>query len=190
MKNYFSIIFCVILTVSLYGQDGGMRVYAGTTSLVNKDKIANPDGFSHSGYHIGADGRLMAGGMSFLVGVRYTSVSGSATKDFKLLGHESTLSLMNGRVGLGISLFTFSNLIRVRTKILGSFDIILAKGGPNLSPPGFLLNDGWAGLVTGLGVDVGPIVVDLEYEFGVINGYNQKKSSTFNSLSLSLGFFF
>lgn len=190
MKYYISLVFFFIASISLYSQNGGMRAYIGTTSIVNKDKIVNPDGFSHAGYHIGLDGRLFPGRMAFLVGGRYTSVSRAAIKDFKLKNHKSTLNIMNGRVGLDISILSFSNIIRIRTKALASFDIVLSQNGPNPLPAGFILNDGWAGFVTGIGADIGPAVIDIEYEIGVINGYNKKKSSTFNSLSFSVGFFF
>jgi len=190
MKYIFSILIVFTFMSNSLAQAGGMRVYAGTSSVVNKDIIANPEGFSHSGYHIGADGRLMSGGMSFLVGVRYTSVSQFAVEDFKLFGHESSLAIMNGRVGLDISIYSFTNFLRIRTKALGSFDIVLTQSGPGMPPPGYILNDGWFGLITGLGVDIGPATIDLEYKLGLVNGYNKKKKSTFDSLSLSVGFFF
>jgi len=190
MKTILSTFFCLIFTISLYAQEGGMRVYAGSTSLVNKDIIANPDGFSYSGYHIGVDGRLMSGGMAFIVGGRYTLVSGVPLKDFKLLGHDAPLSIMNGRAGLDISIYSFTNYARIRTKALASFDVVLAQSDNITPPPGYILNDGWFGLVTGLGADIGPAIIDIEFEYGLINGYNKKKDSTFNSLSFSIGFFF
>jgi hypothetical protein len=190
MKNILSLFTFLLMTSSVFCQSGGMRVYVGSTSMVNKDAVANPEGFSHSGFHIGVDGRIMSGGMAFMVGGRFTSTSLTAVKDFKLKGHNSTLSVMNGRVGLDISIFTFTPLIRIRTKALASFDIVLGKSGPDIPLSGYILNDGWAGIVTGLGADIGPVIVDIEYEFGVINGYNKIKGSTFNSLSFSLGFFF
>jgi hypothetical protein len=190
MKFIFTFLVFLFFSSSIYSQVGGMRAYAGITSLVNKDAIANPEGHSHTGYHIGVDGRLMSGGMSFLVGGRYSSVSRAAIKDFKLSGHNSTLSVMNGRVGLDISIYSFSSIIRIRTKALASFDIVLSQGGLDLAPSGYNLNDGWAGLVTGIGADLGPVVIDIEYEFGVIKGYYRKDGSTFDSLSLSVGFFF
>ena len=190
MKYIFSFFLVFTLTTSISAQEGGMRVYLGTTSLVNKDVIANPEGFSHSGFHIGVDGRLMSGGMAFLIGGRFTSVSKTAVKDFKLTGHDSKLTVMNGRAGLDISIYSFTHLARIRTKALASFDLVLTQSGPDIPPNGYSLNDGWLGLVSGLGADIGPAVVDIEFEFGVINGYNQKKKSTFNSLSFSVGFFF
>lgn len=190
MKNILSLFVCIILTTSICAQAGGIRVYAGSTAMVNKDVIASPTGFSHSGFHIGVDGRLMSGRMAFLVGGRFTSTSKVAVKDFKLKGHSSKLTVMNGRGGLDISIFSISHLIRIRTKVLASLDIVLGQSGPDLPPPGYNINDGWAGIVTGLGADIGPAIVDIEYEFGVINGYNKRKDSTFSSLSFSLGFFF
>ncbi len=190
MKYILSLFLFIVLVTSMNAQEGGMRVYAGTTSLVNNDKIPNPEGFSHPGFHVGVDGRLMSGGMAFLVGGRYTSVSRVAVKDFKLSGHSSTLSVMNGRVGLDISIYSFTHFARIRTKALGSFDVVLSQTGADLPPTGFELNDGWFGLITGLGADIGPAIIDIEYEFGLLNGYNKKKESTFNSLSFSVGFFF
>jgi len=190
MKYIFSTLICLTLSLSAIAQEGGMRVYAGSTSLVNNDIIANPAGYSHSGFHIGVDGRLMSGGMAFLVGGRYTSVSSTAVKDFKLTGHESTLSVMNGRAGLDISIYSFTSFARIRTKALASFDIVLSQSSTAMPPQGYTLNDGWLGLVTGLGADIGPAIIDIEYEFGIVNGYNKKKKSTFNSLSFSIGFFF
>ncbi len=167
-----------------------MRVYAGSTSLVNKDLVANPEGSSHSGYHIGVDARLMSGGMAFLVGGRFTNVSKIAQEDFKLLGHDSSLGIMNGRVGLDISIYSFAEIARIRAKALGSFDIVLIESGTDEPPAGYAINDGWLGLVGGIGADIGPAVIDIEYEFGLLNAYFEKKKSTFNSLSFSVGFFF
>ncbi len=190
MKYTVAIVFLLTLSLQLKAQDGGMRVYAGITSMVNNDKIANPDGHSHSGFHVGADGRLMSGTMAFLVGARYTSVSRVARDEFKLSGHSSTVSVLNGRVGLDLSLYRFTSFARIRTKALASFDINLSETGNPLPPPGFVFNDGWFGLVTGLGADIGPAIIDIEYEFGILNAYNMKKESNFNSLTFSVGFFF
>lgn len=190
MKNTLLAFFLLFMTVQLHAQAGGMRVYTGITSMTNKDKLVNPDGHAHSGYHIGVDGRIMSGGMSFLVGGRYTSVSRLATDDFQISGHDSNLSLINGRVGLDISVFTLGPIARLRTKALASFDVVLTETGSELPPPGFRLNDGWFGIVTGLGADIGPAVIDIEYEFGLLNAYYKKKESTFNSITVSVGFFF
>ncbi|MDF1694637.1 MAG: hypothetical protein P1U56_02340 [Saprospiraceae bacterium] len=188
----YSILFVFTLTfcTTVWSQDGGMRVYAGITSMINKDKIANPSGFSHTGYHIGVDGRLMSGGMAFIVGGRFTSVSKLATEDFQLSGHEATLTTLNGRAGLDFSIFSFTPLFRLRTKALASFDVLLNQSDQPDPPAGYKFNDGWLGLVTGLGADIGPAVIDIEYELGVVNAYNMKKESTFNSWTLSIGFFF
>jgi len=190
MKYVFAFLLMITLISFSIAQDGGMRVYVGTTSLVNNDAIANPDGFSHSGFHIGADGRLMSGGMAFLVGGRFTSVSKLATEDFKLSGHDSSLSIMNGRVGLDINIYNFTHFARIRGKALGSFDIVLGESGNDSPPAGYEFNDGWLGLVAGIGADIGPATIDIEYEFGLLNAYFEKKESTFNSFSISVGFFF
>lgn len=190
MKNIILILSIIMIGTSLSAQLGGMRVYGGMTTMTNQGDIANPTGESHSGFHIGVDGRLMSGTMSFLVGGRYTAVTLNPEEKFTFVGHEERLSVMNGRVGLGYSLFSVGDIFRVRTKALASFDLVLATKGEQQRPNILSLNDGWLGFVTGLGFDIGPATLDLEYEFGVVNGYSMLPGSKFNSLSLSAGFFF
>ena len=190
MKFIFSFLVFTLSISSSFAQAGGARAYAGLTTISNKDNIANPEGHAHTGYHIGIDARIMSGGMSFLLGGRYTSVSKVAIEEFKLSGHPSSLSLLNGRVGLDFSIISFGPLFRLRSKVLGSFDMVIAESGSEMPPPGYNLNDGWLGAVTGLGADIGPFIIDLEYEFGVINAYNKVKGSTFDSFTVSVGFFF
>ncbi len=190
MKHLFLILFLSISCHTLQAQLGGMRAYAGISIMENQDAAVNPDGHSYSGYHLGADGRIMSGTMSFLFGGRYTAVSRIPQEGIQLFGHDSSMSLFNGRVGLDYSIFSVGNIFRIRAKALGSFDLVIVTSGEPINVPGYNLNDGWLGGVVGLGFDIGPIVVDVEYEIGVLNAYNQKKSSTFNSLTFSTGFFF
>ena len=190
MKKILSILTMICLFAHIsHAQLGGMRISAGATIMTNGDSNINPEGTAHTGYHIGADGRLMSGGMSFIVGGRFHSLSEVPTDGFKLTGHESKLLIANGRGGLGFNLITFGPSIRVRSKILASIDIVLNSSGA-YTVPGYNINDGWLGLTTGLGADFGPITVDIEYEYGVLNAYFQKKDSTFNTLTFSAGFFF
>lgn len=189
MKYFLTICTLVLLSFSALAQDGGMRIYAGATSMANQDDAINPSGFAHSGYHLGVDARLFSGGMSFLVGGRYTLLSKSALENFRISSHDSSLTLMSGRVGLDFNIISVSNLFRLRSKALASFDVIMAQTGPPTTT-GFKLNDGWLGIVTGIGADIGFAIVDIEYEIGVVNGYNKMKESTFNTLTLSVGFFF
>jgi len=190
MKQLLFILLMLASFSTVNAQAGGMRAYAGISTLVNQEEAVNPEGFSYSGYHIGADGRIMSGTMSFLFGGRYTSVSREPQEGIKLFGHDSTISILNGRTGLDYSLYSFGNIFRVRIKALASFDVVLVTTGDPINVPGYNLNDGWLGGVAGLGFDIGPVVLDVEYEIGVLNAYNQKKSSKFNSLSFSAGFFF
>jgi len=191
----YRFIFTTLLTTLFFSittsaQNGGMRIYGGTTTLTNNDGLATPGDTYHSGYHFGADGRIMSGTMSFIVGARYTSVSTFPSEEFTLVPKDNKLNIMNGRGGLEITLLTVTNWLRFRTKALASFDVVLSNTNGVQPSPGYRLNDGWLGLVTGLGVDLGPATLDLEYEFGVINAYNKKSESHFNSLTLSAGFFF
>lgn len=191
MKNalmtFIVIIFCSGYS---YSQANGLRVYGGLTTMKNQDPIANPVDQIHSGYHIGVDGRMLSGGMSFMVGARFTSISRTAVDNIKLYGHDSQLTIMNGRGGLDFALYSIGDFFRVRSKVLFSFDISLTASGEPTPPADYKLNDSWLGAVTGLGFDIGPATLDVEYEHGFINAYNQKKSSKFNSWTVSAGFFF
>ena len=191
MKQLFLIfIFSMTCVSTSYAQAGGMRAYVGITTMTNKDSNVNPEGQTYSGYHIGADGRLLSGTMSFLVGGRYTAVSRSPQESIKIFGHDSQISIFNGRVGLGYNIISFGELFKIRTKALASFDIVVATSGQPINISDYKLNDGWFGGVTGLGFDIGPIVLDIEYEFGILNAYNKKPNSKFNSFTISTGFFF
>lgn len=191
MKRHFFILLILFLSANFAtAQVGGMRAYAGITTMTNQDSNINPEGQVYSGYHIGVDGRLMSGTMSFLVGGRYTAVSRMPQENIKIFGHESQMSIMNGRVGLGYNIASIGRLFKIRTKLLASFDLVLATSGELIGLPGYNLNDGWLGGVTGLGFDIGPIIIDFEYELGVLNAYNKKPDSKFNSFSASVGFFF
>ncbi len=189
-KKFLAGLFFICFSLSLYSQDGGARLYAGPIWMTNRDAIVNPDGLHHTGYQVGADARLMSGGMSFLVGVKYSQMT-KYPVDKLTFKPEYSMSTIHGRGGLEFSLLRIGRIVRLRSKLLASLDIVLDRSleGPDL-PPGYEFNDGWMGLLTGLGVDVGPICLDVEYEYGLINGYFQKKNSTFNYLSLTLGFFF
>ncbi|MFT6334972.1 MAG: hypothetical protein ACJATI_001718 [Halioglobus sp.] len=191
MKQLFLIfILSTSITSISQAQLGGMRAYAGISTMINQDVNVNPNGYSYSGYHLGADGRIMSGTMSFLLGGRYTIVSRTPQESIKLFGHDSNISILNGRVGLDYSIYSFRDFFRVRTKVLGSFDIVLNITGEAIAVPAYNLNDGWFGGVTGLGIDVGSFIFDIEYEFGILNAYNKKPDSKFNSLTISTGFFF
>ncbi|MEE9438157.1 MAG: hypothetical protein V3V14_04095 [Saprospiraceae bacterium] len=190
MKQILLALFLFSASHLLTAQEGGMRVFAGMSSMTNQDIIANPEGFAHSGYHIGADGRLMSGTMSFVVGGKYTVLSRSPVESFKLSGHNGKLSTISARGGLEFSLYNITNIIRIRSKILASIDMVSSESGQSDLPQDYLLNDGWFGMLTGLGVDVGPLTLDFEFEYGIVKGYNQKDGSQFNGYSLALGFFF
>lgn len=190
MKNILLSALLVVFATTAIGQAGGIRIYTGITTMSNQDEIMNSDGKAHTGYHFGADARLMSGGMAFLLGGRFTSVSAEPIDGFALSGHESTLSIINGRVGLDFSIITLAPSIRIRSKALASFDMVVGETGELQRPFGHKLNDGWLGLVSGLGADLGPATVDLEFNFGLINAYNQVSGSTFNSFTFSAGFFF
>lgn len=189
MRIFITALLMVFAFYCLDAQVGAARIYAGATVMTNSDVNVNPEGMAHTGYALGVDARLMSGGMSFLIGGRYAALSRNPIDGFKLTGHEGKLTYGSIRGGLDFSIFSFSESMRIRTKLLGSIDLASTSGESN-APDGYDINDGWMSGVTGLGADLGPIIVDLELALGFLNSYFQKDDTKFNSWTFSVGFQF
>ena len=182
--------FILLFSFQLFSQPAGMRAHVGIASLVNQNDSFAPNDAVHTGFTAGIDGRLFSGTAAFVVGGRYTSVTKIPSNEFLINGDVDKLNIFNGRVGLETVFVKFAEIIRIRGKLLGSVDINLSTTGDNPPINGGSFNDGWAGIVGGLGVDIGPAVIDFEYEYGILNAYSEIKDATFNSWTLTTGVFF
>lgn len=174
----------------LSGQ-GGMSVYSGTSAGFSADKNVTPSGFGHYGYFFGADFRLHSGDMYFAGGARYYFTSLLAEKSKSFFSNTETYSYATARFGLGFNLKHFSYKTRLRSKLFGVFNFAGNAPQTLMENPGYQhLNDSSAGVATGLGLDVGPLTFDLEYQKGLINAYKDQKDSKFNVWSFAVGVFF
>jgi len=184
-------ILVLILSLStINAQDGGARVYAGAIMLQNRDNLANPNGTFYSGFQAGLDARLMSGGMSFLVGAKYAKFSMLPNETFVLTGHDENITMISGRGGIDFTIFNITRNIRIRSKVLASIDMVVDTKGNSEPAQDYNLNDGWMGIVSGLGFDFGPVVLDVEYEYGIINAYYRKPDTQFDTFTFTAGFFF
>lgn len=183
LKSFFSILILCCLGLNSSAQ--GINIHFGTSSATNK--FLTPDGFSNSGFVLGADVRLNEGNMYFYGGVQYHKLGFTPTESFSLFPEDPSFNFLKFRVGLGYNLFDINdNMIVFRGKTLASFDII--NGVPETSLITF--NDGVAGLVLGLGVDVFMITLDVEYEIGFFNAVNQIKETSYSFINFTTGVIF
>lgn len=166
----------------------GLQVYSGYLAGLNSNKDFSPTGV-RGGYFAGADARLLGGDMYFLIGGRFNvmSLNASSAPGFS----SDTYSFFSGRIGVGFTILNISRNIRLRSKFLGSVHLLNTIEEEKIDNPRFTeVNDSYGGLVTGLGVDIGFITADLEYEYGVINSVFKEPDTKISFLTLSVGFKF
>ncbi len=182
------VIFCLYVGF-IHGQAPGLVIQAGSSMAWVKDQQVTPEGYSHPGWTISTDARLLEGSMYFLVGGQYHQlqfypISGYALK-------KGDWHLMMGRFGLGFDLAHISNLIAIRSKLLASinFNITTPEGGIQ-TPTYETVNEAFFGATSGIGITIGFIDVDLEYQYGIINAFYEKSDTKVNFLSLIAGFHF
>ena len=186
------ILFITILFFSTKWAQGqpGLHVYAGTTSMTNSLTEFTPEGLFHSGVHLGGDFVINDGDMYFLAGVQFHSVDLIAANKASFFDHKATLSILKPKIGLGFNVLKFTPLFKVRLKIQAALDSFIESEevvALNLNPA---LNGGTASGIAGLGINVGPARLDLEYHRGFINAYNEVDGSNFNYWLFNVGVFF
>ena len=168
---------------------GGATIYTGITSASSKDPLLTPEGTAITGYHIGLDARLFSGTMFFAGGLQYHNLTLLATPDAEYFSPKKSHKVVKTRFGLGFNIHQFTHLIILRAKAYGSFNFNL-EYDPDMVPSDFEYTGAYAGAIGGLGVDIGFIALDLEYEKGLVNALSQRPDSKLDIWTLSLGLFF
>ena len=170
---------------------GGMSIYSGISAAYSQDKNVTPSGFGHYGYFVGADFRLHSGDLYFAGGGRYYFTSLLPEESASFFRNTETYRYISARFGFGFNLKHFSYSTRLRSKLFGVFNFAGNQPNNMIDNPGYQrLNDSSGGLVTGLGMDIGALTIDLEYQFGLINAFRDQKDSKFDVMSFAVGFFF
>ncbi len=181
-------IFFTLTPVFLIAQSGA-SIQVGPMIAFSPDKNVTSSGNLHYGWTAGIDARLMGDGMYFILGAQYQNMSLASTSspDF----FKNDFSVLGGRGGLGFTIVRLSHKSSIRTKALASFNFIMNAPNNALNKPGYdLLNDSYLGAVTGIGLTMGALDFDIEYQHGFINAYNKQPKSTINNISLLVGFNF
>ncbi|MBL0098863.1 MAG: hypothetical protein IPP49_01460 [Saprospiraceae bacterium] len=98
---------------------------------------------------------------------------------------------MSGRAGIGFNVLRLSEKISFRSKIVGSINFIFDAPSDGLNIAGYKdVNDSSMGAVTGLGLTMGSIDIDLDFQYGLINVFYKQPKTTFDSWTLMAGFHF
>ncbi|MBK9255593.1 MAG: hypothetical protein IPM42_08920 [Saprospiraceae bacterium] len=193
MNNYRNcclVIVTLMIGATVFAQNPGLVIQTGLSAAFNRDARVTEKGQGHYGWMVGADARLLDGDLYFLIGGQYHQTnlkSVSSGKFFK----ENDLDLLMLRLGLGFNLWHLSDHITFRSKLLGSINFVMSSPDGGLGIEGFKeINDSFLGATTGLGVTIGALDVDLEYQYGVINAFRRQSDSLFDFWTLSFGFHF
>ena len=188
MTRYlFLLLSFWFISSGAYSQ-AGAKLYAGVITTYNKDKVITPKGTLHSGWITGIDARLNSGRMYYLMGGQYGKADLLGTTKPRFFVARQQMTFLKGRVGLGFDMIRISPRFFITSKIVGSINYIVAYPEELLTIEGYkTLNDGTAGLIGGLGVKIGILNIDLEYEHGLFNIIPDKPDSNMNYISLTGG---
>lgn len=178
-------IILILSTILLHGQGGGY-VNGGLVWGKNKFEGVTPNGERHVGFKAGVDMSLNSGNMFFLPGFHYMRV-GFNTERSTFFSPVIPLEIIKGRFGLGFILH-HGRRIKVRSKVQGAMHWVINAHTIDLNNS--KLNEGYAGVDLGLGLSIGALTIDVEYEKGVINSVYKISSSHFDFLYATIGFFF
>ena len=179
-RNLLFVVFISLVSSFCYSQ-AGAHIFAGGVIATSKDANLTIPKSGSKGYEIGLDARLNSDDMYFLFGAKYVVLT------------QEKMSIIKGRLGLGFDIIHFSRNIYLRTKLQGSINFINDFDATIPFNPGYSIlqvNDGFAGAVSGLGLTMGPFMIDLDYEYGLFNVAFGKKESKLNFIGLNAGFRF
>ncbi len=190
MKNIIQVAL-LLLVSTVASTQSGLNIYAGISNATSRDALITPEGTSLPGYVIGADARLNADDMYFMIGGQYHQIDFLAQEEKSFFSVDEKMVWLKLRVGLGYNLAHIGEKITIRAKTLGSLNLISSTPDLESAPySGTPYNSGTAGGVLGLGVDVYGLTFEVEYERGFFNAVNKVDSTQYDFLVVTLGYFF
>ncbi len=177
------ILFLSIFSYKVQGQFQGLVVQAGYSAAFSKDINVTPSGQGHYGWTVGADARLLDGDLYFIMGGHYHSTNIVSSTSPNPFGKHDW-GYVVGRFGMGFSLWRISEKVAIRSKLLGCINF-----NSKIPSSGFIsgyekINDSFAGVGSGLGLTLGKLEIDLDYQYPILNTYFEKPDSKMTILSL------
>jgi len=166
------------------------HMHFGLLSGSNKLKDLTPDDFSHSGWRIGVDQNIFGKGVYIIGGLHYVRFNEEARDGTDFFDTDPAIQILKPRAGIGITPFALTELFKIRFKGLASYNYFLAFEGENASFDEDKIKSGYLNFDIGVGVTVGVVTVDVEYELGLNDVIDDLSDSQFRFLSVSAGFMF
>lgn len=189
-KLWIIAIICLSSMACMAQGRGGASVYYGITHVISQDKNFTPEGQQQTGYHFGLDARLFSGTMFFGGGLEYHIVSLLPIENTEYFSPKTTLGIAKLRGGLGFNLFQITQKVVLRAKTYGTFNFNASYDAKLSEEKGFEYVGAYAGAIGGLGLDIGAITLDFDYEYGLVNAVSDQKDSKMDFYKLSVGIFF
>ena len=178
-----------LFSFCLAGISQGMTVFTGTSSMRTNLTSLTANETAHTGFQVGADGRLGDDSFYFMVGLSYHKLDFNSTPDYSFKVTDPNIGFIKGKGGLAFKLFKINEDIVTRLRLMGAIDYILQhpKMDAEDNPSNLDFNEAVAGAIGGLEVDIYFLTLQLEYEKGFFNSVRETEGSSMNFLTASLG---
>lgn len=189
-KSILIVLLLLIFNIASDGQ-AGVHIHGGLLSGQNGLESLTPEGQHHYGYRIGLDARLNDGSMYFLPGVHYMQISFNASDKAEYFKADPAIKVIKGRFGLGFTFIEIPSKFKLRSRVQAAVNYINNVIDANQFPAGVeRLNDAYASVDLGLGVDLLFFTIDIAYEKGVVNAVYKEANSKFDFYHFTVGVFF
>ncbi|MEE9372874.1 MAG: hypothetical protein V3V00_07445 [Saprospiraceae bacterium] len=188
MKKLLLVLIVSFCTIGIVSSQTHMHF--GLLSGSNKLETFTPKDFSHSGWRIGIDQQILGKGIYLLGGLHYVRFNEEARNGTNFFETSPAIQILKPRAGIGITPFALTDLFKIRLKGLVSYNYFLAFKGETVTFETEKIKSGYLNLDLGVGVTVGFITVDIEYELGLDGTIKDLDDSKFRFLSVSAGLMF
>lgn len=188
MRNFLFVLIFSVCTIGAASTQTHMHF--GLLSGSNKLETLTPKDFSHSGWRIGIDQQILGKGLYLLGGLHYVRFNEEARSGTNFFETDPAIQILKPRVGIGITPIAFTDLLKLRFKGMASYNYFLAFEGERASFESDKIKSGYMNLDIGVGVTVGIITVEIEYELGLNNVIEDLSDSQFRFLTVSAGLMF
>jgi hypothetical protein len=188
-SRLFIIVIFFLHFTNVSSQEAGATFYAGLSNGFFPTKSFCNDCKYHSSRFLSMDGRLNSGGMYFLFTVDYQKSDHFPTSKIDYFG-DNQLTMVKGKGGLGFRILKISKKIFFTSKAQVAFDLIVDHDKNLVENKGYKMNDGFMGLITGIAFNFGALVLDLEYEKGIVNVFYEQPDTKLDFVSLKAGIAF
>lgn len=182
-------IISFLFSFSIAGIGQGMTIHAGASSMKTNLSSLTFENTAHTGYLIGADGRLGDDGFYFMIGLQYHKLNFVPSDSFSFQVDDSNFDILKGKGGLAFRIFQINDHIQTRIRLMGAIDFLLAT--PDLdatdNPANLVFNEGVAGLIGGLEMDIYFLTLNVEYQKGFFKSVQQTADSSMDFITMSLG---